>query len=142
MTYDQLQHDPKILFLGIYYTDQPAAKDWVLLSLVMQRHEHCAGVVDDDCIDVAQVFSKCLASKPNIVDGNSSNHHGSCGWISGFGARQDFRLIKEVNGSSIGQYVCNKGQEAVASVLEDHLVDEMNVAHNLVTTMQNKTCTR
>jgi len=132
MTYDQLQHDPKILFLGTYYTDQPAAKDWVLLSLIMQRHKHCAGVEDDDCIDVAQVFSKCFVSKPNIVDGNSSNHHGSRGWISGFGARRDFGPIKEVNGSSIGQYICNKGQEAVASVLEDDLVDEMNVAHNLV----------
>jgi len=131
-TYDQLQHDPKILFLGSYYSAQPAAKDWVLLSLVMQRQEHSAGVVDDDCIDVAQTFSDCSASKPNIVDGNSSNHHGSQGWISGFGARRDFGKIKQVNGSSIGQYICNKGQEAVASVLEDHLIGEMNMVHQLV----------
>jgi len=131
-TYDQLEHDPKILFLGSYYSAQPDAKDWVLLSLVMQRQEQSAGVVDDDYIDVAKTFSDCSASKPNIVDGNSSNHHGSQGWISGFGARRDFGKIKQENGSSIGQYICNKGQEAVASVLEDHLMEEMNMAHQLV----------
>jgi len=85
-TYDQLKHDPKILFLGSYYSDQPAAKDWILLALVMQRDEHSAGVHDGH-IDVGQVFSKCFASKPNIVEGNSSNHHGSHGGIHGFGAR-------------------------------------------------------
>jgi len=37
-----------------------------------------------------------------------------------------------VNGSSIGQYVCNKGQEVVANAVEDNLVKEMNMAHHMV----------
>jgi len=86
-TYDQLQHDSKILFLGTYLSEQPAAKDWVLLSLVMQREKHSASVVDS-IVNVAQVFSQCFASKPNIVEGNSLSHHGSCGGIYGFGARR------------------------------------------------------
>jgi len=130
-TYDQLQHDSKILFLGTYFSEQPAAKDWVLLSLAMQREKHSVSVVDG-IVDVAQVFSQCFASKPNIVEGNSSSHHGSCGGIYGFGARQDFGPMNEVNGSSIGQYVCNKGQEAVADASEDNLVKEMNMAHHMV----------
>ncbi len=80
-TYDQLKHDPKILFLGSYYSDQPATKDWILLALVMQRDEHSVGVHDGH-IDVGQVFSECFALKPNIVEGNSSNHHGSHGGIT------------------------------------------------------------
>ncbi len=130
-TYDQLKHDPKILFLGSYYSDQPAAKDWIPLALVMQRNELSAGVHDGH-IDVGQVYSKCFASKPNIVEGNSSNHHGSHGGIYGFGARCDFGPIKEVNGSSLGQYVCNEGQEVVANALEDNLVKEMTMAHHMV----------
>jgi len=85
-TYDQLQYDLKIFFLGSYNSDQPAANDWVLLALVMQREGHSAGVQDGH-INVGQVFSKCFALKPNIVEGNSSNHHDSHGGIYNFGAR-------------------------------------------------------
>jgi len=123
-TYNQLQHDPKIIFLGSYYLEWPAADDWVLLALVMQRVEPSVGV-DDGCIDVGQVYSQCYESKPNIVDGNNSNHHGSHGGIYGFGARQDFGGIKEMNGSSLGQYVCFEGQEAVAGILERKVIEQI-----------------
>jgi len=118
-------------FLGSYYSDQPAANDWGLLALVMQREEHSAGV-QDGCINVGQVFSECFASKPNIVEGNSSNHHGSHGRIHGFGARQESGGINEVNGSSLGQYVCIEGQETVANALEENLVKQMTMAHHMV----------
>jgi len=142
-TYNQLQHDPKLIFLGSYYSDHPAPDDWVLLALVMQREEnntlalvmqreeHNTGV-EDGCIDVGQVYSQCFASKPNIVDGNSSNHHGSHGGIYGFGARREFGGINEMNGSSLGQYVCFEGQEAVANRLETKLIEQMVMAHDIV----------
>jgi len=86
MTYDQLQHDPKLTFLGSYYSEHPAPDDWILLALVMQREEHSTGV-EDGCIDVGQVYSQCFASKPNIAEGRSLSHHSSCSGIYGFGAR-------------------------------------------------------
>jgi len=130
-TYDQLQHDPKIFFLGSYYSDQPAADDWVLLALVMQMQDPCVSN-DEGCIDVGQVYSQCHASKPNIVDGNSSKHHGSRGGIFGFGARREFGGIKETNGSSLGQYVCFKGQEDMSNGLETDLINQMTMAHHMV----------
>jgi len=130
-TYNQLQHDPKLIFLGSYYSDHPAPDDWVFLALVMQREEHNTGV-EDGCIDVGQVYSQCFPSKPNIVDGNSSNHHGSCGGIYGFGVRQEFGGINKMNGSSLGQYVCFEGREAVANRLETKLIEQMVMAHDIV----------
>jgi len=130
-TYDQLQHDSKIFFLGSYYSDQPAANDWVLLALVMQMEDPCVGN-EEGCIDVGPLYSQCHASKPNIVDGNSSKHHGSRGGIFGFGARREFGGIKETNGSSLGQYVCVKDQEDVANELETNLIEQMTMAHHMV----------
>jgi len=37
-----------------------------------------------------------------------------------------------VNGSSLGQYVCIDGQEAVANALEEKLVKQMTMAHHMV----------
>jgi len=126
--YDQLQHDPKLIFLGSYYSDQPAPDDW---ALVIQREEHSIGP-EDVCIDVGQVYSQCYASKPNIVDGNSSNHHGNYSGIYGFGARHEFGGINAMNGSSLGRYVCFKGQEAVANGLEMKLIKQMTMTHDMV----------
>jgi len=67
MTYDQMQHDPKLIFLGSYYSDHPAPDDWVLLALVMQKEQHNTGV-KDGCVDVGQVYNQCFALNPNIVD--------------------------------------------------------------------------
>jgi len=50
-TYNQLEYDPKIIFLGSYYSEWPAADVWVLVALVMQRVEPSVGV-DDGCMDV------------------------------------------------------------------------------------------
>jgi len=130
-TYDQLQHDPKLIFLGSYYTDQPAPDAWVLLALVMQRLDSTIEE-NETCVDVDELFSKCCASKPNIVDGTSSKHHGSHGAIYGFGARHEFSGIKMENGSSLGQYVSLCGMEIVANELEDCLIREMTTVHNLV----------
>jgi len=130
-TYDQLQHDLKLIFLGSYYTNQPAPDAWVLLALVMQRLDSTIEE-NETCVDADELFSKCCASKPNIVDGTSSKHHGSHGGIYGFGARHEFSGIKMENGSSLGHYVSLPGMEFVADELEDYLVGEMSTVHNLV----------
>jgi len=130
-TYDQLQHDPKLIFLGSYYTDEPAPDAWVLLALVMQRLDSTIEE-NESCVDVDELYSKCCASKRNIVDGTSSKHHDSRGAIFGFGARREFSGIKMENGSSLGQYVSLPGKEFVADELEDYLVGEMSTVHNLV----------
>ena len=130
-TYDQLQHDPKLIFLGSYYTDQPAPDAWVLLALVMQRLDSTIEE-NETCVDVDELYSKCCASKQNIVDGTSSKHHDSRNAIYGFGARREFSGIKMENGSSLGQYVSLCGMEIVANELEDCLIGEMTTVHNLV----------
>jgi len=136
-TYDQLHDDHKIIFSGSYYSEQPADNDWILLALVMQRVDTSVGE-DEVCIDVNQMYLRCHSSKPNIVEGNSSNHHGSCSGIYGFGARWEFGGIKEWNGSSLGQYVCLEDQEVVADGLEGQLIEQMTMAHDLVHAYANQ----
>jgi len=86
-TYDQLHDNPKIILIGSYYSEHHVDKDWILLALIMQRVDTRVGEDAEVCVDVNQLYSKCQSSKPNIVEGNSSNHHGSHSGIYSFGAR-------------------------------------------------------
>jgi len=134
-TYENVKSDPMLAFVGSVPNRTPSEKDYILLGLFLQpantkSSAKVKGKIPDE-MDVQYLCGLCEETKFNINDGNNSNHHQSHGANFGFGARCDYH-IKEINESSVGQFVFKKGKAAENKILENIVIEGMTEAQSIV----------